>query len=109
MNSVENVSNSTIVIGDNNMVTPSQDGFERMRIDWAKAEAKCLETLVALPQNSNEYRAAKALFTDINNKSAGGMKNTITKYAKSFTSQLFISTASVFLVDLIKSFLCNGG
>lgn len=109
MNSVQNVSNSTVVIGDNNTVTASQENSEKLHIDWAKAEAKCLETLVALPQNSSEYQATKALFADINNKNTGGMKNTILKYAKSFTSQLFFSTASVFLVDLIKAFLCSGG
>ena len=94
--------NSPVTIGNNNNVSVDS---KLDSIQWEAIKNDCFSAMQKLPMGSAERNAAEEVFADAVRKDRGKLKNTIVKYAKELSSEVFTGAASILLVDFIKNML----
>lgn len=102
------ITNSIISYGDKSAVTIENSEInmhEEYKIDWITLKDDFYDLIRKLPNDSQELEAVKKATEYATNKDQNGLINHIKSNAVAFTSNLFSSTASVFLVEFIKKLL----
>lgn len=98
INGNNNIQNSAI--GENNTVI-----VEAGIVDWDKLTNEWLLLLTHLPIDAEEYKYSSKALKNILNKDKEGLFTYIKKHIPSFISELFINTASPFIVDFIRKII----
>jgi hypothetical protein len=93
--------NSTITIGDNNVIQV----YDGKDINWETLEKQLFALIRKLPETSNEFAVAQKAIKYTVKKDEKGLRNLIRSHIGIFTSDLFSSTASGILADFIKKFI----
>lgn len=93
--------NSTITIGDNNVIHVCNEE----NTDWESLENELFALIRKLPESSNEFAATQNAIKYTVNRDEKGLAALIKSHLPVFTSGLFSSMAGAFLVDFIKKFI----